>query len=82
MLAAGEIILVAPEGHRSPQLQEGREGVAYLASRSGAPVVPVAVDGTEGFPTFWGSKRWKGPGVHIRFGRPFRYKPGHEHPSR
>jgi 1-acyl-sn-glycerol-3-phosphate acyltransferase len=45
VLRAGEIILVAPEGTRNPQLQRGKEGMAYLASRSGAPIIPVAVEG-------------------------------------
>lgn len=76
VLNAGELILVAPEGTRSPQLQQGREGVAYLASRSGAPVIPVAVEGTVGFPAVrFLSKRWRGPAVHLKFGKPFRYRP-------
>ena len=73
VLRAGEIILVAPEGTRGPALKQGREGVAYLASRSGAPVVPVAIDGTEGFPALRYTQRWHQPGAHIRFGRPFIY---------
>jgi 1-acyl-sn-glycerol-3-phosphate acyltransferase len=39
VLEAGEIVLVAPEGTRGPALRQGKEGVAYLASRSGAPVI-------------------------------------------
>jgi 1-acyl-sn-glycerol-3-phosphate acyltransferase len=74
VLRAGEIILVAPEGTRGPALKQGKEGVAYLASRSGAPIVPVAVDGTEGFPALRFTRRWKGPGAQVRFGRPFRYR--------
>lgn len=73
VLRAGEMILMAPESTRSPALRQGREGVAYLASRSGAPVVPVAIDGTEGFPALRYTKRWRQPGSHIRFGRPFQY---------
>ena len=73
VLRAGEIILVAPEAHRAPQLQNGKEGVAYLSSRSGVPIIPVAVDNTIGFPSFRFSKRWSDPGAHIRFGIPFRY---------
>lgn len=75
VLRAGEIILVAPEATRSPQLQQGKEGVAYLASRSGAPIVPVAIEGTEGFPSLPFLKRWRGPGAQVRFGRPFQYLP-------
>lgn len=75
VLAAGEIILVAPEGTRSPQLQRGKEGMAYLASRSGAPIIPVAIEGTVGFPSLrFISRRWRKPGIVIRFGDPFRYR--------
>ena len=73
VLRTGEIILVAPEGTRGPVLRQGLEGVAYLASRSSAPVVPVAVENTEGFPALRFTKRWRQPGGRIRFGRPFRY---------
>lgn len=82
VLDAGEIILVAPEATRSPKLQQGKEGVAYLASRSGAPVVPVAIEGTQGFPSHPLSRRWKGEGVRARFGRPFRYRPELARPDR
>lgn len=74
VLRAGEIILVAPEGTRSPQLQDGKEGAAYLSSRSGAPIIPVAVDGTPGFPALRFQPAWKTPGAHIRFGKPFVYR--------
>jgi len=78
VLRAGEIILVAPEATRSPQLQEGKEGVAYLASRSGAPIIPVAIEGSEGFPTLPFKKRWRGPKVQVRFGHPFCFLAGKE----
>jgi 1-acyl-sn-glycerol-3-phosphate acyltransferase len=74
VLHAGELVLVAPEGTRSPQLQQGKEGVAYLASRSQAPIIPIAVDGTEGFPALRGSPSWKTPGARLAFGPPFRFK--------
>jgi 1-acyl-sn-glycerol-3-phosphate acyltransferase len=73
ILKAGELILVAPEGTRGPQLKQGKEGVAYLASRSGAPVIPTAVTQTSGFPAFRTSSRWREPGSHVIFGRPFRF---------
>jgi 1-acyl-sn-glycerol-3-phosphate acyltransferase len=79
VLEAGEMILIAPEATRSTQLQEGKEGVAYLAHRANVPVVPVGIDGSPGFPAFRTSARWKGPGISIRFGRPFRY---HHAPGR
>jgi 1-acyl-sn-glycerol-3-phosphate acyltransferase len=72
VLHAGEIILVAPEAHRGPSLRQAKEGIAYLATRANAPIVPVAIDGTIGFPTFRLSTRWKGPGASVNFGDPFR----------
>lgn len=49
VLKAGRALAVAPEGTRSrkPGLQEGHDGAAYLASRTGASIVPVAVWGHE-----------------------------------
>ena len=82
VLQAGETVLVAPEGTRDEQLSRGKEGIAYLASRSRAPVVPVAIEGTTGFPTLRFSRRWSEPGAHIRFGRPFYFRPDLKRPDR
>jgi 1-acyl-sn-glycerol-3-phosphate acyltransferase len=45
----GGILVIAPEGTRSKSeaLQEGKMGVAFLAGKSGYPVLPVATTGTE-----------------------------------
>lgn len=45
----GGLLVIAPEGTRSKSeaLQQGKMGVAFLASKSGYPVLPVAVTGTE-----------------------------------
>jgi 1-acyl-sn-glycerol-3-phosphate acyltransferase len=45
----GGLLVIAPEGTRSKTeaLQEGKLGVAFLASKSEYPVLPVAVTGTE-----------------------------------
>ncbi len=82
VLSAGEIVLVAPEGTRGHQLQRGKEGVAYMASRSEAPIVPVAVEGTVGFPALRFTSPWKGNGAVVRFGKPFRYRPEYRHADR
>ncbi len=82
VLEAGELILVAPEGTRGVALQRGKEGVAYLASRSGAPIIPAAVSDTPGFPALRFTPRWKGPGGKLTFGRPFHYRPEYRHPKR
>lgn len=82
VLRAGEIVLVAPEGTRNPRLQKGKVGAAYLASRCGVPIVPVAIEGTVGFPSLPFSKRWRQPGVVVHFGRPFRFRSDLTHAGR
>jgi 1-acyl-sn-glycerol-3-phosphate acyltransferase len=74
VLKAGEIVLVAPEGTRGTELQQGKEGVAFLAVRSEAPIVPTAIEGTPGFPALRFTGPWRGPGVKVRFGRPFHFR--------
>ncbi len=48
-LAAGQVLGIFPEGHRSRGhgLLRAQPGVAFLALRSGVPVWPVAITGTE-----------------------------------
>lgn len=49
VLEAGELFGIYPEGTRSPdgRLYRGKVGVAWLALRTGAPVIPVAMSGTD-----------------------------------
>ncbi len=49
MLAAGEVLCVFPEGTRQngPKIQPLQPGASYLALRSGAPIVPIAIAGSE-----------------------------------
>ena len=49
MLAAGEQVVVFPEGTRQsgPRVVTVFDGMSYLASRTGAAVVPVGIAGTE-----------------------------------
>jgi 1-acyl-sn-glycerol-3-phosphate acyltransferase len=72
VLRAGESILIAPEGTRSPQLQKGKEGVAFLGTRTDAVIVPAAIEGTEGFPSVK-RKRWRENGAVVAIGKPFRF---------
>jgi 1-acyl-sn-glycerol-3-phosphate acyltransferase len=74
VLKKGQIILVAPEGTRNPELQHGKGGFAYLASRSGAPIIPVAIEGSPGYPVIRYSRRWRESPISVNFGRPFIYK--------
>ncbi len=75
VLAAGEVILIAPEAHRHPELMQAREGIAYLGHKSGAPIVPVAVEDTPGYPTLLGPWNRARPGAYFVMGKPFRFKP-------
>ena len=49
LLNEGSLFGIYPEGTRSPdgKLYRGRTGVGWLALHSGAPVIPVAMVGTE-----------------------------------
>ena len=49
LLKDGHLFGIYPEGTRSPdgRLYRGRTGVGYLALHSGAPVIPVAMVGTD-----------------------------------
>jgi len=49
LLKEGQLFGIYPEGTRSPdgRLYRGRTGVGYLALHSGAPVIPVAMIGTD-----------------------------------
>jgi 1-acyl-sn-glycerol-3-phosphate acyltransferase len=50
VLAAGEPLVVFPEGTRQagPIIEHVFDGVAYLALKTGAPIVPVGIGGSEG----------------------------------
>lgn len=49
VLARGEVLLMFPEGHRrrDDAVHDFLPGAAMIALRSGAPVVPMAMDGTQ-----------------------------------
>ena len=48
VLKRGDVLGIAPEGTRSRSgaLQKAKSGVAFLAARTGVPVVPVGITGT------------------------------------
>jgi 1-acyl-sn-glycerol-3-phosphate acyltransferase len=72
ILARGDIVLMFPEGTRTRpgSLGHPKRGVGRLALESGAPVVPVAVIGTEDVRRGW---RFRPKKVRIRAGRPLRF---------
>jgi len=48
-MKTGGLMVIAPEGARSKTeaLQQGKMGAIFLASKSGYPILPVALSGTE-----------------------------------
>lgn len=73
-LAQGRVIVIAPEGRYSVTgaLEEGMGGAAFLAYKSGAPILPVAVTGTENENVYGSLKRLRRARVHVRAGEMFR----------
>lgn len=69
----GWSLVIYPEGGRSPDGwgQEFKGGAAYLSGRTGAPVVPVFIDGS-GAIFGKGMKRPKPGSTKVVFGRPLR----------
>jgi 1-acyl-sn-glycerol-3-phosphate acyltransferase len=49
VLAGGEVLVMFPEGTRrsGPVVEDLKDGVAYLSLRTGAPIVPVGIGGSE-----------------------------------
>ncbi|HEX2088055.1 MAG TPA: lysophospholipid acyltransferase family protein [Solirubrobacteraceae bacterium] len=80
ILARGDAVLIFPEGTRirAGGLGTPKRGVGRLALESGAPVVPLAVIGTEGVRKGW---RIRPRRITIRAGRPLTY-PRVEGPSK
>jgi 1-acyl-sn-glycerol-3-phosphate acyltransferase len=80
ILSQDEMLLVYAEGgrSRSGKLKEVKPGIGRIALESGAPVVPVAIQGSERV------RRWKRlsfPRVTVQFGEPLTF-PVEEAPSR
>jgi 1-acyl-sn-glycerol-3-phosphate acyltransferase len=73
-LAEGRVIVIAPEGRYSltGALEEGMGGAAFLALRSGAPILPIVVTGTENRNVYGSLKRLRRARVHVRAGEMFR----------
>lgn len=71
-LRRGWVVGISPEGRRSPTggLVQGKPGPAFLARRSGAPIVPIAFVNTDNLADAW--RRFERPPVEIRVGEPFR----------
>jgi 1-acyl-sn-glycerol-3-phosphate acyltransferase len=78
LLEDGELFGIHPEGTRSPdgRLYRGKVGVAWLALKTGVPVLPVALSGTEKvLPP--GAKVPRMTKIGITIGEPVTYKGDH-----
>ena len=76
LLAQGLVLVMFPEGKRSKsgQLQPASSGSALIALRSGAPILPVAITGTEKIKgVAWMLRR---PAITVNIGHPFQLPPG------
>jgi 1-acyl-sn-glycerol-3-phosphate acyltransferase len=71
ILERGDALILFPEGTRraGPLVEDLHEGAAFLAARTGAPIVPVGIGGTaEAMPK--GSKLVRPVKVHVVVGPP------------
>ncbi|HEX6780227.1 MAG TPA: lysophospholipid acyltransferase family protein [Ktedonobacterales bacterium] len=71
VLKAGQVLVIFPEGTRSKTrvMKEGLPGAALIALRSGAPVVPVGIYGSEKF-KLWHIWPFRTQ-ITITYGEPF-----------
>jgi 1-acyl-sn-glycerol-3-phosphate acyltransferase len=76
-LKGGAVAAIAPEGTRSPTeaLLPGRQGAAYVASKSGLPVIPVSITGSEDRVVKYRLKRLRRLDIVIRVGAPYTLPP-------
>ncbi|MBL8077515.1 MAG: 1-acyl-sn-glycerol-3-phosphate acyltransferase [Anaerolineales bacterium] len=68
----GGLMVIAPEGTRSKteSLQQGKMGAAFLANKSGYPVLPVALTGTEDRGVVENLKKFRRSKIKIVIGKP------------
>jgi len=74
VVQSGELLMMFPEGTRSRtgKIGDGHPGTAIIARRTGAPILPVAITGTEGIK--WPGIFWRPRSVRrirVAIGEPF-----------
>jgi 1-acyl-sn-glycerol-3-phosphate acyltransferase len=74
LLNDGQVLLLFPEGERGDGMKLGpiNRGIAMLAKRTGAPIIPTAIVGTHAMLPR-GGKRAKRGHVTVAFGEAFTY---------
>lgn len=72
-LRKGGVMVIAPEGTRSKtaSLLKGESGVIFIAAQAGAPIIPVAVTGTEDAVVKSQLKRFQRLKITLTAGEPF-----------
>ena len=73
LMNQGNSLVIAPEGTRSrtASLSYGKPGVAFLAARSGFPVIPVGMTGTEDRNILYNIKHFKRSKLLLTIGQSF-----------
>lgn len=74
VLEAGHVLLIAPEGTRSKDgaLQIGKEGLAFMASKTDPVIVPVGITGSRALGA--SLKHLRRVPLLLRYGAPFRLR--------
>jgi len=74
VIAQGRALGIAPEGTRSDgELLVGKSGTVLLALKTGVPIIPVGISGTETCNTEW--KHLRRPHIVIHIGKPLVFAP-------
>ena len=77
LMKSGQLLLMAPEGTRhAGGLQPGKDGLAYVATKADAVIVPTAICGAEDWKARMKSLRRAY--AKVVFGQPFRFRHDHQ----
>lgn len=75
LIRSGQLILIAPEGTRQKNgLTEAKDGLAYVATKADAIIIPAAVYGAMNW--LDDLKHLRRPKITVTFGKPFKFKTG------
>jgi 1-acyl-sn-glycerol-3-phosphate acyltransferase len=74
---SGQTLVIAPEGTRArdEKMAEGKPGVTYMTVKSGFPIVPVAIIGTEDRVFISNLKRFRKTQIKLMGGKAFTLPP-------